>query len=272
MPGRGEGSCRLDVLLVERGLVATRAKAQALVMAGRVRSAGVRLDKPGSRYPRNFPLEIEPGRRWVSRGGEKLQPVLARFGVEVADRDALDVGASTGGFTHVLLQAGARRVVALDVGRGQLDWTLRNDPRVVALEGINARQLKPGDLPFEPILAVADVSFISLTTVLPAVVGCLAEGSQIVALIKPQFEAGRASVGRGGIVRDIAVHRRVLERTLASFEGQGWGIHGVCASPLRGADGNREYFVHIRPAVAGLAGSGLANGIETSLAEGARDD
>jgi 23S rRNA (cytidine1920-2'-O)/16S rRNA (cytidine1409-2'-O)-methyltransferase len=260
-------SCRLDILLVERGLAPTRAKAQALVLAGRVRSAGMRLEKPGSRHPPDLPLEGEPGRRWVSRGAEKLLPALERFAVRVAGRDALDVGASTGGFTQVLLESGARRVAALDVGRGQLDWSLRNDPRVIVLEGHNARHLRPEDLPFQPTLAVADVSFISLTLVLPAVAGCLAREGEIVALVKPQFEAGRASVPRGGVVRDPQVHRRVLLDTLGAFRGRGWGVRDVCASALRGADGNREFFVHLRPGGAGRAAPELERRLERALAE-----
>jgi 23S rRNA (cytidine1920-2'-O)/16S rRNA (cytidine1409-2'-O)-methyltransferase len=261
---------RLDKLLVQRGLAPTRAKAQALILAGRVRSGEQRLDKPGTRVATDTALEVTPGRQYVSRGGFKLAGAFADFGIDAAGRDALDVGASTGGFTQVLLQAGARRIAALDVGRGQLDWGLRNDPRVEPLEGINARHLETKDLPFVPSLAVVDVSFISLTLVLPAVAACLGGDGEIVALIKPQFEVGRGEVGRGGIVRRVEQHREVLERLAAFAAERGWGVLGITASPVTGAEGNREFFIHLAPRSGGLDPDGLERSIERLLAsEGA---
>jgi len=237
---------RLDQLLVSRGLADSRAKAQALILAGLVRTGEIRLEKPGARLSVDLPLSLICERSFVSRAGPKLEAALAGFSIEVAGRDALDVGASTGGFTQALLRAGARRVIALDVGKGQLDWTLRTDPRVVPIEGVNARHLRPGDLPFVPSLATVDVSFISLDRVLPAVVACLADGSgELVALVKPQFEVGRGQVGRGGIVRDPALHRAVLIRITRTAGSAGWHVRGILASPLLGAEGNREFLLHL---------------------------
>jgi 23S rRNA (cytidine1920-2'-O)/16S rRNA (cytidine1409-2'-O)-methyltransferase len=237
---------RLDQALVERGLAPTRAKAQALILAGRVRSTDRRLDKPGSRVGADTPLEVEPGPRYVGRGGHKLRGALDRFALALTDLAVLDVGASTGGFTQVALEDGARLVLALDVGRGQLDWSLRTDPRVHPVEGINARHLEPGLLPAAPDVAVIDVSFISLALVLPAVSACLPERSDIVALVKPQFEVGRRDVGRGGIVRDPALHRSALEGVSRTAEVLGWAVVGVIPSPIRGVHGNVEYFLHLR--------------------------
>jgi 23S rRNA (cytidine1920-2'-O)/16S rRNA (cytidine1409-2'-O)-methyltransferase len=248
---------RLDVLLVERGLASTRAKAQALILAGRVASSGVRLDKPGRLVDPGVALDLAPSPRFVSRGGEKLAPVLAGFGVNPEGRDTLDVGASTGGFTDALLQAGARRVAAVDVGHGQLDWTLRNDPRVVVIEGVNARHLEPARLPFRPSLAVIDVSFISLRQVLGPVCTCLALEAEVVALVKPQFEVGRGRVGRGGVVRDVDLWREVLEGLLAFARLHALGPSGVLRSPLPGVSGNVEFFLHLRPGETGAADSAL---------------
>jgi len=260
------GRRRLDVVLVERGLAPTRTGARALILAGRVRSAGQRLDKPGALLPPDAPLEVTPGRRYVSRGGYKLAAALATLGVDVRGSDALDVGASTGGFTQVLLEGGARRVVALDVGRGQLDATLRADPRVEVLEGVNARSLRAGDLPWRPDLAVVDVSFISLRLVLPGVASCLAPGGRIVALVKPQFEVGRGAVGRGGIVRDPEQHRRVLLELAEAARAAGLGLQAVCASALPGMEGNREYFFDLRPGTAGLAAGDAARAVDLAIA------
>ena len=245
----GGRKLRLDRLLVERGLAETRARAQALILAGRVRSGEERLDKPGALHAPDVPLEVREGRRFVGRGALKLQGALACFALDPADRDCLDVGASTGGFTQVLLLAGARRVIALDVGRGQLDWSLRNDARVIPLEGVNARHLRDVALPFRPSLATIDVAFISLELVLPPVAHVLEPGARqdLVALVKPQFEVGRGRVGRGGIVRDPALHRDVLVRTLGLVERHGWCAAGLAASPVAGADGNREFLLHVRP-------------------------
>jgi 23S rRNA (cytidine1920-2'-O)/16S rRNA (cytidine1409-2'-O)-methyltransferase len=262
MSPRGEaGRQRLDVLLVVRGLAPSRVKAQALVLAGRVFSRGARLDKPGVRFPTDIPLELLEGPRYVSRGGYKLAAALERFGVEARDRDAMDVGSSTGGFTQVLLEAGARRVIAVDVGKGQLDFGLRRDRRVHVMEGVNARYLEPTVLPFLPSLAVVDVSFISLKLVLPAIVRCLEASGEIVALVKPQFEVGRDKVGRGGIVREATLHREVLESLSALGVRERWGPSAVCRSALRGAEGNQEYFLYLEPSRAGLKPAELARRI-----------
>jgi 23S rRNA (cytidine1920-2'-O)/16S rRNA (cytidine1409-2'-O)-methyltransferase len=248
----------LDVLLVERGLAPTRAKAQALVLAGRVASEGRRLDKPGVALPEGVPLEIDGAPRFVSRGGEKLAPVLERLGVAVAGRECLDVGASTGGFTDALLRAGASAVVAVDVGRGQLDWGLRRDPRVVVLENLNARYLVPEDLPYRPSLAVVDVSFISLRQVLVPVCACLAPEAEVVALVKPQFEVGRGRVGRGGVVRDPELRLAAVDEVVAFAREAGLFPRAVVRSPIAGARGNVEFFVHLTPGRPGPSEAELA--------------
>jgi 23S rRNA (cytidine1920-2'-O)/16S rRNA (cytidine1409-2'-O)-methyltransferase len=230
---------RLDVLLVERGLAESRAQAQALVIAGRVPG----YDKPGTQVDDAAELEVEQPPPYVSRGGEKLAHALAAFGVDPSGRDCLDVGASTGGFTDVLLQRGAARVIALDVGYGQLHERLRRDDRVVVLERVNARQLR--ELPFAPELVVADVSFISLKLVLPPALALARPGWEAVVLVKPQFEAGRGEVGKGGVVRDVEVRRRVVREIAAA--GLEWGGEtvGVVDSGLPGPKGNREVFLHL---------------------------
>ena len=236
---------RLDRLLVERGLASSRGEAQALIMAGRVFRGEQRLDKSGTSVPTDTPLEVR-GRPhpWVSRGGVKLIGALDRFGLDPAGRTALDVGASTGGFTDVLLTRGAAKVYAVDVGRGQLAWKLREDPRVVVLEGVNARYLGAAEVP-EPVTAVVcDASFIGLETVLPAPLALAEPGAWLVALIKPQFEAARADVGKGGIVRDVAVREAVCERISAWLDGRdGWRVIGAVESPIAGADGNVEFLL-----------------------------
>lgn len=238
---------RLDQALVARGLAPNRTRAQALILAGRVFTGETRLDKPGARVPAETELVVRPGRDDVGRGAEKLRGALDSFSLDPRGLDAIDVGSSTGGFTQVLLERGARHVVAVDVGRGQLDWGLREREEVTVLEGTNARHLEPSALPYAPRLATMDVSFISIEKVLPALVGCLAPGAAIVSLIKPQFEAGREKVGRGGIVRDAAVHREVLTRIVAAARAYDWGARALADSPIRGADGNREFFVLLRP-------------------------
>jgi 23S rRNA (cytidine1920-2'-O)/16S rRNA (cytidine1409-2'-O)-methyltransferase len=265
MKAERPGRQRLDQLLLARGLAPTRAKAQALILAGRVTSDGRRLEKPGTAYPIDLPIEVSEGRRYVSRGGHKLEGAVRELGLTVADRDVLDVGASTGGFTDLLLKSGARRVIALDVGRGQLDWTLRNDPRVHPVEGCNARYLAAEQLPYRPSLAVIDVSFISLELILPPVVACLDPEGDVIALIKPQFEVGRGSVGRGGIVRDPDLHGQVLDRICGFIAGRGWAVRALVSSPLRGADGNREFFVHFRPGGEGLTGGSLEQEMRRTL-------
>jgi 23S rRNA (cytidine1920-2'-O)/16S rRNA (cytidine1409-2'-O)-methyltransferase len=229
---------RLDVLLVERGLAESRAQAQALVLAGLVPGH----DKPGEQVSDDLALEVERLPQFVSRGGEKLQNALDALGIDVTGRDCADVGASTGGFTDCLLQAGAARVVAIDVGYGQLHPRLRADPRVTVLERVNARSLR--ELPFAPELVVCDVSFISVTKALPPVLRLAAPGWEALVLVKPQFEAGRSEVGRG-VVRDPAVQRKVLERVVEAAHAWGGVAVGVVDSGLPGPKGNREFFVHL---------------------------
>jgi 23S rRNA (cytidine1920-2'-O)/16S rRNA (cytidine1409-2'-O)-methyltransferase len=235
---------RLDVLLVERGLAATRSQAQALVLAGRVkghRKAGEQVDETAE-------LEVEAGPRFVSRGGEKLAHALAELEVDVAGEDCLDVGASTGGFTDCLLQAGAARVIALDVGYGQLHPRLREDPRVTVLERMNVRNLDCAALPFHPTFVTADVSFISLAKALPTALGCAAPGWRALALVKPQFEAGPADVGKGGVVRDPDVRKRVLDEVAAQVPEWGARLDAVVDSGLPGPKGNREFFLYLADA------------------------
>jgi 23S rRNA (cytidine1920-2'-O)/16S rRNA (cytidine1409-2'-O)-methyltransferase len=240
---------RLDVRLVNEGLAVSRERARALILAARVRVAGEVVSKAGASVPESTAVEIiEPDFPWVGRGGVKLAHALETFGIDVAGREALDIGASTGGFTDVLLQRGARRVVALDVGHGQLDWRLREDPRVVVLERRNARQLEPAWLPAPVGIVTIDVSFISLRLILPALPPVLAPGADIVALVKPQFEAGREEVGKGGLVTDPAVHEAVLARVTGSAASCGLARVAMTPSPITGAAGNREFLVHLVPA------------------------
>ena len=240
---------RLDVLLVERGLAESRAQAQALVLAGRVRGH----EKAGEQVDDAAPLEVEPGPRFVSRGGEKLANALAALRLDAAGEDCLDVGASTGGFTDCLLQAGAARVCALDVGYGQLHPKLRADPRVTVLERTNVRHVDCAELPFSPTFVVCDVSFIGLDKALPAALRCAAPGWRALALVKPQFEAGPADVGKGGVVRDPDVHRRVLRDAVA--RAPSWGAHvlDVVDSGLPGPKGNREFFLYLAAEPSGAA-------------------
>jgi 23S rRNA (cytidine1920-2'-O)/16S rRNA (cytidine1409-2'-O)-methyltransferase len=235
---------RLDVLLVERGLAESRAQAQALVLAGRVRGHS----KAGTQIEESAELEVEPGPRFVSRGGEKLAHALATLGIEVGGEDCLDVGASTGGFTDCLLQAGAARVCALDVGYGQIAPRLREDPRVTVMERTNVRDLDCAQLPFAPTFVVCDVSFIGLAKALPPALACAAPGWRALVLVKPQFEAGRADVGKGGVVRDPDVHKRVLDEIAAQAPLWGAHVEGVTDSGLPGPKGNREFFLYLRAA------------------------
>jgi 23S rRNA (cytidine1920-2'-O)/16S rRNA (cytidine1409-2'-O)-methyltransferase len=229
---------RLDVLLVEQGLAESRSQAQALVLAGRVPG----YDKAGQQVDESVELEVTEPARFVSRGGEKLAHALEALGVEPAGRDALDVGASTGGFTDVLLQRGAERVIALDVGYGQLHPRIRDDPRVTVLERVNVRELR--ELPFPPELVVCDVSFISVRKALPAAVELAAPGWEAVALVKPQFESARGEARRG-VVRDRAVHRRVLREVAEAVAEWQARVAGVVDSGLAGPKGNREFFLHL---------------------------
>lgn len=244
-PSRGKE--RLDRILVERGLAATREKAQALVLAGLVRVEGKGVVKPGTIISLASKVEVSGADHpYVSRGGVKLADALEALGVPVKGKVCADIGASTGGFTHCLLLRGAVRVYAIDVGKGQIDQRLRKDPRVVVREGINARYLTPGDLPELFDLATVDVSFISLEKVLPAVGRLMAEQGEILALVKPQFEVGRGQVGKGGVVRDPALHRSVLVRVVHSAQAMGFGLLGVAPSPIRGPRGNAEFFCWLR--------------------------
>jgi 23S rRNA (cytidine1920-2'-O)/16S rRNA (cytidine1409-2'-O)-methyltransferase len=241
---------RLDQLLVERGLAESRSRAQALVLAGAVRVGegdAARGDrKPGDLLPVDTPVAVTQREPYVSRGGHKLAAALDAFGIDPSGVVALDVGASTGGFTDVLLQRGASRVYALDVGRGQLADVLRRDPRVVSMERTNARTLDTTTLP-EPVdLATIDVSFISLALILGPVAATLAPRGQVVALVKPQFEAGKGRTDHG-VVRDPAVHRDVLDRTVANAQVAGLGARAVIASPITGPEGNREFLIHLAP-------------------------
>jgi 23S rRNA (cytidine1920-2'-O)/16S rRNA (cytidine1409-2'-O)-methyltransferase len=229
---------RIDQILVERGLAETRSQAQALVLAGRVRG----FDKPGQQVPEDVVLDVVQSPPFVSRGGEKLRNALDAFEVDVVGRDCADVGASTGGFTDCLLQAGAARVVAIDVGYGQLHPRLRDDPRVVVLERTNARELR--ELPFEPDLVTCDVSFISVTKALPPVLALARPGWEALVLVKPQFEAGRAQAPKG-VVRDEAVRRKVLESVIEAARAWGGETVGVVDSGVPGPKGNRELFVHL---------------------------
>ena len=236
---------RVDRLLVERGLAPTRTRAQALVMAGRVLAGERRVEKPSETLPPDAPLRVrggdDPAARYVGRGGLKLKRALAEFQIDPTGLTCLDVGASTGGFTDCLLQHGARRVVALDVGHNQIDWRLRTDPRVEVREGVNARHLTGEEFAERFDLAVMDVSFISATKVLPAVVPLLKEGGRVVVLIKPQFEVGRGEVGKGGVVRDPAQHARVVAEVNSGARALGLAVLGVADSPITGADGNKEF-------------------------------
>ena len=237
---------RADQLLVEQGLAESRTKAQALILAGLVSCGARRVDKPGEQLTADALLALK-GRDhpWVSRGGVKLAHALDHFRISVEGAVALDIGASTGGFTEVLLDRGARRVYAVDVGHGQLAWKLRQDTRVVVLERLNARYLTRADIP-EPLgIITCDASFIGLATVLPASLVLAAEKAQLVALVKPQFEAGPSRVGKGGVVRDPAVHREVCEHAAAWVAAQpGWSVVGIVESPILGPEGNREFLLY----------------------------
>jgi 23S rRNA (cytidine1920-2'-O)/16S rRNA (cytidine1409-2'-O)-methyltransferase len=237
---------RLDVILVERGLAPSRAKAQALILAGQVRVDGALVDKPAASIPAAAHIEVLSPPRYVSRGGEKLEAALKAFALDPQEKICLDIGASTGGFTDCLLQHGAAKVYAVDVGRGQLHWKLRNNPRVVLKEGLNARHLRFEDIGEEVDLVTIDVSFISLRHILPRISGIVRPEGAVVPLVKPQFEAGREKV-RAGVVRDPQVHRQVLAAVAAFGEGLGWSVVDAAPSPLLGPEGNREFFLHLLP-------------------------
>jgi 23S rRNA (cytidine1920-2'-O)/16S rRNA (cytidine1409-2'-O)-methyltransferase len=246
---------RLDQLLVQRELAPSRERAQALIMAGAVRVSGDRADRAAAPVAEDAVVTIEGGPRFVSRGGEKLEGALDDFGIDVAGAVALDVGSSTGGFTDCLLQRGAVRVYAVDVGKGQLDWKLRSDERVRVMEGINARE--GFDLP-EPVgIVVADVSFISLKLALPPSFRHLRPGGAVVALVKPQFEAGREAVEKGGIVRDVAARADSVVAVAEHFAREGAGVIAAAASRIAGREGNREIFIHAVKGEPGLVPSDL---------------
>jgi 23S rRNA (cytidine1920-2'-O)/16S rRNA (cytidine1409-2'-O)-methyltransferase len=240
------GKARLDVLLVERGLAASRERAQAILLAGQVRVNGAKMEKAGSQVATDARIEIiGETLRYASRGGLKLEGALEDFGIDPRDRICLDIGSSTGGFTDCLLQRGARKVYAVDVSIDQLDWKLRQDPRVVRVER-NARYLGADDIGESPSLIVMDVSFISVTKILPAVVAIAPEGAVLLILIKPQFELEKRDVGKGGIVRDAGLREKAVERVRAAAAEAGLEIVGVQPSRLTGAEGNQEYFLHAR--------------------------
>ncbi|MBI1209382.1 MAG: TlyA family rRNA (cytidine-2'-O)-methyltransferase [Azospirillum sp.] len=236
---------RADAALAERGLVESRSKAQALILAGRVFSGERRVAKAGEAIAADQPLAVRgQDHPWVSRGGLKLAEGLDHFAIDPTGLVAVDIGASTGGFTDVLLARGATRVYAVDVGHGQLAWRLRQDPRVVVLERTNARHLSATEIPHRPALIVCDASFIGLTVVLPAALALAAPGARLVALIKPQFEVGRGRVGKGGVVRDPALHREVCDSVTAWLDAQpGWRVLGVADSPILGPEGNKEFLL-----------------------------
>jgi len=236
---------RLDVILVERALVLTRTKAQALIMAGQVTVNGQKADKAGMQYDENVDVTVHSGPPFVSRGGDKLAAALSSFAINVKERVAVDVGASTGGFTDCLLQAGIARVYAIDVGYGQLAHKLREDKRVVVMERTNARHVETLPEPIE--LVVIDASFISLTLLLPVVRRWLIEGADVIVLIKPQFEAGKSDIGKKGVVRQPEVHAQVLSSVLRTSQDLGYSVRGLMASPIRGLkEGNREFLAWLR--------------------------
>lgn len=239
------GKLRLDHLLVERGLVETRSRAQAMIMAGNVYSDTKRLDKSGQQVKADIPIEIKgQDHPWVSRGGLKLEKGLKEFGVDVTGKTCIDVGASTGGFSDVLLAGGAAKVYAVDVGTGQLAWKLRKDERVVVMEKTNARHLTNEDIS-EPLdMVVCDASFIGLETVLPAALSLAQPGAHVIALIKPQFEVGKGRVGKGGVVREPELHQEVCDRIEAWLDGlEGWSVKGITQSPIKGPEGNIEFLI-----------------------------
>jgi 23S rRNA (cytidine1920-2'-O)/16S rRNA (cytidine1409-2'-O)-methyltransferase len=239
-----EGRVRLDQALVAQGLVPSRQRAQAMVRAGLVRVAGAMADRPDQMVDPDVSIDLERVKTYVSRGGDKLAAALDAFGTDPAGRVCLDVGASTGGFTDLLLQRGAARVIAVDVGYGQLAWSLRQDPRVTVLERVNIRYLDR--LPVPADLAVIDVSFISLRLVLPRVRELLSPPGEVVALVKPQFEVGKGAVGKGGVVRDPDQHRQVLSELRQFVEEIGYEVAAEIPSPILGAKGNREFLMHLR--------------------------
>lgn len=241
---RASGKKRLDAVLVERGLVETRARARAVIMAGDVYVDGVRTDKAGALVKEGSEIAVkDTSLKYVSRGGIKLEAALKEFRIDPEGEIAVDIGASTGGFADCLLRSGAAKVYAVDVGYGQLDWKLRQDPRVIIREKLNARYIKPEDIGEPADIVVIDVSFISLTMIIPPVLALLNSGGVLIALIKPQFEVGKGEVGKGGIVRDEAKHGEVIDKITEFVKSLGVSVLGVIQSPIEGAEGNKEFLI-----------------------------
>lgn len=259
---------RLDVLLVQQGLATSRELAKAYIMAGNVYVDGQKEDKAGTKVAVNANLEVKGSQmKYVSRGGYKLEKAVDEFGISLEGKICLDIGASTGGFTDCMLQNGASKVYAIDVGYGQFAWKLRNDERVVCLEKTNVRYVTHEQVPDEGDFASIDVSFISLTKVLPAVLGVLGEKGQLVCLIKPQFEAGREKVGKKGVVRDINVHKEVIEMIANYVRTQNLGILGLSFSPIKGPEGNIEYLIYLDKSRTGMT----EEEVQTKLEEVVRE-
>ncbi|MFI5322998.1 MAG: TlyA family RNA methyltransferase [Thermodesulfobacteriota bacterium] len=241
---RASGKKRLDAVLVERGLVETRARARAVIMAGDVYVDGVRTDKAGALVKEGSEIAVkDTSLKYVSRGGIKLEAALKEFRIDPEGEIAVDIGASTGGFADCLLRSGAAKVYAVDVGYGQLDWKLRQDPRVIIREKLNARYIKPEDICEPADIVVIDVSFISLTMIIPPTLALLKSGGVLIALIKPQFEVGKGEVGKGGIVRDEAKYREVIDKITEFVKSLGVSVLGVIQSPIEGAEGNKEFLI-----------------------------
>ncbi len=259
---------RLDVLLVQQGLATSRELAKAYIMAGNVYVDGQKEDKAGTKVAVNASLEVKGNQmKYVSRGGYKLEKAVDEFGISLDGKICLDIGASTGGFTDCMLQNGASKVYAIDVGYGQFAWKLRNDERVVCLEKTNVRYVTHEQVPDEGDFASIDVSFISLTKVLPAVLGVLGEKGQLVCLIKPQFEAGREKVGKKGVVRDINVHKEVIEMIANYVRAQNLGILGLSFSPIKGPEGNIEYLIYLDKSQAGMTEEEVQEKLEEVVTE-----
>lgn len=259
---------RLDILLVKRGLAPSREKAKAMIMEGNVFVENQREDKAGTAIPENAKIEIKGNTlKYVSRGGLKLEKAMNHFDIELQNKVCMDIGASTGGFTDCMLQNGASKVYAIDVGYGQFAWKLRNDERVVCLEKTNVRYVTHEQVPDEGDFASIDVSFISLTKVLPAVLGVLGEKGQLVCLIKPQFEAGREKVGKKGVVRDSSVHREVIEMIVEYVRTQSLGILGLDFSPIKGPEGNIEYLIYLDKSQSGMHEDEVQARVDTVVAQ-----
>lgn len=259
---------RLDILLVKRGLAPSREKAKAMIMEGNVFVENQREDKAGTSIPENAKIEIKGNTlKYVSRGGLKLEKAMNHFDIELQNKVCMDIGASTGGFTDCMLQNGASKVYAIDVGYGQFAWKLRNDERVVCLEKTNVRYVTHEQVPDEGDFASIDVSFISLTKVLPAVLGVLGEKGQLVCLIKPQFEAGREKVGKKGVVRDSSVHREVIEMIVEYVRTQRLGILGLDFSPIKGPEGNIEYLIYLDKSRSGMHEDEVQARVDTVVAQ-----